>query len=502
LNGEGHQVVHLSRHGPFEEGKDVLAIAPDGTPCAYQLKSGNITLRVWEEIVPQVVRLVEVDIVHPSIDRDAPRRAYLVTTGELDEEVRVEIDKRNHDWQRRGHPKLETTVRQLKSLNALHTSFWPTQLASEKSLLEFFLSDGTNNIDKTELAEFILQLLPLTREKLNKSESARLLASTAILTAYALSPYSEKLNHVALIEGWTVYAACLVALVEKSWLEREHWNDILNVALYAIELGFSGLCDELRSRTHLVEGNALVDYPFYRGRVTWLLGLVACFALWKHLRDPTWSAEEWFGSFVQSHQKHLVLLGEAAVPQFLAIIWFLRKITSTREPDGILASLIDTICESNKDEDSNGLADPYQNLADVFAEQHGISSNPKREKYGGRSYTLESLVHLCVRRNWRQRMKELWPKITFVEFAEFQPDSAWQFCLWRSEEYGRLRVAMPQRTQSWAELRKKASEVDLSRVPTIFQQHPELLLVFVITYPHRLTKDAAKFLDDALRRRS
>lgn len=50
LAGEGYQVVHLSRHGPFEEGKDILAIARDGVPCAFQLKgapNGKITQRYW-----------------------------------------------------------------------------------------------------------------------------------------------------------------------------------------------------------------------------------------------------------------------------------------------------------------------------------------------------------------------------------------------------------------------------------------------------------------------
>jgi len=41
LTAEGYTVLHLSRHGPFEEGKDVIALDPAGTPCAFQLKGAK-----------------------------------------------------------------------------------------------------------------------------------------------------------------------------------------------------------------------------------------------------------------------------------------------------------------------------------------------------------------------------------------------------------------------------------------------------------------------------
>jgi hypothetical protein len=114
LTAEGYEVVHLSRHGPHEQGKDILAINPNGTPCAFQLKGsgGRITQRAWaEDYVGQVTRLVEIPIQHPSIDPTVPRRVFFVTNGELDEEVRREISDRNQDWKRREHPQLETIVR-------------------------------------------------------------------------------------------------------------------------------------------------------------------------------------------------------------------------------------------------------------------------------------------------------------------------------------------------------------------------------------------------------
>ena len=93
----GHTVVHLSRHCAMEIGKDILTIAPDGAPCAYQLKGveggGKVTQGKWRnELYPQVMSLVLGSIAHPSIPAGRPHRAYLVINGELEEEVCREIN--------------------------------------------------------------------------------------------------------------------------------------------------------------------------------------------------------------------------------------------------------------------------------------------------------------------------------------------------------------------------------------------------------------------------
>ena len=38
LSAEGHTIIHSTRHTAMELGKDIITVAPDGTPCAYQLK--------------------------------------------------------------------------------------------------------------------------------------------------------------------------------------------------------------------------------------------------------------------------------------------------------------------------------------------------------------------------------------------------------------------------------------------------------------------------------
>ena len=76
---KGHRVIDISKHGPMERGKDIVTISPDGTPCAWQLKTGKINTRTWREIKGEVMEMIELPITHPSVDKSVLHRSYLVT---------------------------------------------------------------------------------------------------------------------------------------------------------------------------------------------------------------------------------------------------------------------------------------------------------------------------------------------------------------------------------------------------------------------------------------
>lgn len=504
LTGEGFQVVHISRHGAFEEGKDIIAINPVGEPCAFQLKSpsssGKITNKHWErECRDQVIRLVELPIKHPSINPTLPRNIYFVTNGDLDEEVRLEIDGRNQEWERRGYPKLQTVVKGqlLTRFLRLQSNLWPSELQFEKNLLELYLADGTDNLQKSKLADFLYQLLPLSNPDPNKNECKRALASAAITTSYVLSSYVHKNNHVAIFEGWMLYIAYLTALVEKNKLEEIYWYSSFRIAIYAVYDSLEKLCAELQQRKDLTEGHILVDAPFYHARVTWLISLAAAFALWHKSQNVAWAMEQWSYKFVEKYKSEMRLWGEAAVSQFLAFFWFRRMKSASINELGILISLIRDICKVNLSKKIE-LPPPYVSFAEVVRKQLGISELSYRENFWGASYTLELLVYLIARRGLRQYINLFWPEITKMAFFSFIPHSAWQFCLWRTDKDGGLNQdVQPKMPQSWAELQKIARGKDISLIPQIFQEHPELLLMFVLVFPHRLTSDIAKYLDDA-----
>jgi hypothetical protein len=66
LSRQGYTIVHISSHNAMELGKDVLAVDKKGTPCAFQLKGGDVSLRKWrDEVAPQVRDLAYGTVTHP-----------------------------------------------------------------------------------------------------------------------------------------------------------------------------------------------------------------------------------------------------------------------------------------------------------------------------------------------------------------------------------------------------------------------------------------------------
>lgn len=498
LIGEGYQVVHLSRHGSFEEGKDVLAIAPDGTPCAFQLKGsdgGKISQSEWAKYNDQITRLVEIPIKHPSIDESQSRRVYFVTNGELEEEVRVQITNQNPDRIRRQQPELGTVLKGelLNRFSKIHTDLWPLHLQSEKELLELYLADGTGYLDKAKYAGFIESLV-FSTEKPTKVEGQRVLASAALFASYGLFPFSQAGNHVAIIEGWTIFIACAISYIERYTLDQRYWRNTIQIAEEAVEMALSSLWDEVRTMQYFVAGNALVDAPFYRGRLTWLTGFISSFMLLQKQKNPDFVIEEEFSKFILVNQNSLFLWGEAAIPQFLSILWALRTVGYPQMADRLLFAIFIGILDKTTSDE--GIPDPYHNLGEIVVTISGLSDKLRGENFAGRSYSMESLIQLLVKREYRGILEENWKQITLMHFVEFEPLYSWQFCVWHCED-GTFHQTMPKTPQSWKSLVNQYKEMSIEKIPLYYQRNPAMLLIFILVYPHRLRSLIALFLDNS-----
>ncbi len=511
LANSGHTVLHLSRHCGLEMGKDILAIAPDGTPCAYQLKSardGKITLNQWrKEVSGQAFDLVVGDIIHPSIDSSKHHRAYLVTNGELEEEVSRAIDDMNRSWvkARQPHFQLRTVVRGqiLKMAKDLETNLWPTELRDVNSLLQLFLEDGRGVLPKERLASIFEATMALSSQqnarRPSDAKSSRVLASGALLCAIAISAFSRQDNWVAEIEAWVLYMSYLLALVERWQVPFEAWRNDLEIVTESIYNGLSNLCDELRERKHFVEGYALTDVFLLRVRLTWLVALMSIYALWRRLRGEVEdNVDDFIRGFCLQNSSKLYLWGEAAIPQFLSYHWYLRTVDPTPAPDALLRDLIHGICKRNHPRGSKPLASPYYEAAGVLPYLIGISDETLDDSFQGSSCALEGLVHLFVRRNWKQEMKFLWPDVTRLKFEVFEPREKWHFYRWRNKR-GTHKTVLQKPTQQWSDLKTLALESDGGCIPESIKKHPILVLLFLCVYPHRLNAETVRWLDTRLK---
>ena len=505
LSADGHTIIHSTRHTAMELGKDIITIAPDGTPCAYQLKSGNISLSKWRsEVGSQTNDLVWGQINHPSVDTSEHHRSYLVTNGRIEEEVSRAIDDRNRTWASQGqsHLRLKTIDHGelFDKAKTLGIALWPSELTDTKTLLEMFLESGQGVLSKEKLASLFESTFQLDgEEEPSEAYCKRVMASAGLLCAIATSNFSNENNHVSEIEAWMLYISYVFALVERWELSDRACKNEFEIATQSIYNSLSNLCDEIKERNDLIEGDPFADSYVYRVRVTWLLGLMSIYALWRRSKEETTSEiDDFLREFCKEKQHLLELWGEAAVPQFLAFFWYFRKINATMGPTVSLYHLISEICQRNAPNSKTFLANPYYEADDLlphlFAPILGPSEDPLDETFTGSSYALEGLVHLFVRTPWKQTMKGLWPGVSRLASVSFKPKNSWDFYRWRNKDGKRWDV-YPEPTQEWEELKALSFESEGTCIPPTIKDDPILLLLFLCVYPHRMNAEIMRWLD-------
>ena len=504
LSSEGHTIIHSTRHSAMELGKDIITIAPDDTPCAFQLKTGNVTLHQWRKnIAAQTSDLVTLQISHPSVNNTIHHRSYFVTNGRIDEEVSRAIEDRNQAWARQGLSySMETFVRgQLfEKAKRLGTDLWPSELTDIRTLLEMCLENGEGVLNKEKLSLLFESTFQLDNDSVpTNNECKRTTASAGLLCAIAISSYSNKENHVAEIEAWVLYIAYVLAVAEKWELSSESYENDLEIATQAIYNSLVNLCNEIKEREHLIEGNPLSDSYVYRIRLTWLLGLISIYSLWRCkngvVKDEV---DDFLREFCKEKYYQLKLWGEAVIPQFLAFFWYFRKIDGTRKPDDFLRNLIVLISKFNGPKGGGLLASPYYEAEDIIPHSLGIAEGPLMDSFRNESYALEGLVHLYTRRNWKQTMKSLWPGVTRLASVSFKPENFCDFYRWRNKE-GTVKIVFPKHTQDWEELKALSCESEGTCIPPTIKDNPILLLLFLCVYPHRMNAEIIRWLDTQMK---
>ena len=519
LSAEGHTIIHSTRHSATELGKDIITIDPDGTPCAFQLKAGNISLTKWrKEVSPQIEDLVVVKILHSSVDSPKHHKSFLVTNGNIAEEVSIAIKGRNETWASQGQSYLYLKTLDRGELfdkaKKIGIGLWPSELTDTQTLLEMFMENGKGVLPKNKLWSLFESLFSLDSEKaLSAPHRRRIIASAALLCTIAISSFSKEKNHVAEIEGWTLYIAYVLAIAEKWGLSVKTYKNELKIAKDSIYNSLANLCDEIKEREELIEGDFLADPYIYRIRITWLLGLMGIYALWRR-RDEVDKDEtdDFLREFCKEKCGQLELWGEAAIPQFLAFFWYFRKIDATPKSDALIRCLISSICKRNHPTGETFLANPYyeaegilpyllapilgsvgEPLEDIFTDKSYVA-----DFFTGKSYALEGLVYLFARRNWKQTMKRLWPHITRLELVSFDPENFSYFYRWRSEK-GTNKIVYPKHTQDWEELKEASFESEGACIPPSIKDDPILLLLFLCVYPHRMNAEIMRWLDTQMK---
>lgn len=509
LASQGYTVVHMSRHCGMEMGKDILAIAPDGVPCAYQLKGvdgGRMSLGKWRsELGQQVWPLVNGRIVHSSITSQQQHRSFVVINGDFDEEVLREIDDINRRNAESGFPErtLQTITKgQLfQMMKELQSDFWATQLTNVKTYLEMFLEDGRGQLPKAKLAALFEAGMPFRVNAATVNQCERAIIGCAIICASAISSYTVQANHVAEFEAWTLFMSYQLALVERWQIPIDKLKHCLSIAEEAIFSSLERLCDELCGREQFVEGDMLLDWRVYRARMTHLLGLMGVYGLWCRFRDRSEDAKsprhQFLRSFCRDNSNALHLWGEYAVPQILANGLFRRTFDASLHYERMLFGLIQSIVSSNmpkQDGEEKPLHNPYYEPEVALPVLFGFEKCQEKDSFVGSSFYLEGLLHLLVRCNFKEGIRELIPAVTHIDERWFTPELPWQFFVFKNSEDGAEHCRIKSPPYRWKALREISADCRGEDVPGALKGSFMTYMCILIVMPHRVTAGTLRWL--------
>lgn len=509
LGGQGYRVLHSTRHCALEYGKDVIAIAPDNVPCAFQLKGNpgsRLGLREFRaEIQHQLVQLISQPIVFPGIPEGTPHRSFLVSNGYFEEEVLRAVDDLNHG-QYLSKVELIGRGQLLDWAKQLGASLWPSEMTNFRELLEVFLHDGRDLLPLRRLASMLEEILALRMddEPLNTAKLQRASPSAALLTGIATHHFATAENHFAVANAWCLFAVSLISSCKRSGLKVSGTaKEGLALAEEAIKDSLVALWDEAQLRPHLVEGDALADTELYRWRYTLLCGLFSVLWFFPGETDEDGERRTAISNWLRRRHEHFDLWGEGAIPCFLAFLFFLRQADATIKPDFELGSLLEIVVNANQMRGTHALPDPYYSFEDVGRSRYGLqaskqSTNLHEETFGGSSYTAELLLQLVARARLKSPCRTNWPRFNRLGHKRFVPPRAWQYgllhCSRGTEE---TRQYPPEYT--WDKLCQDAARETCDYLPQEFTARPHLLLLWVIIAPHRLTSDIGRILAAKLR---
>ncbi|MCA2215808.1 hypothetical protein [Jidongwangia harbinensis] len=491
---KGHRILHISpKKATLEQGKDITSIDSDGVVHCYQLKGDDVTLDRWRrEIKPELDVLVDVPPKHPSLSGDAKWVCHLVVNGEFKGEALREIYDTRQAWVDRGKKSFDTVTRGelLREFCDAYGTYLPRELNDFSGFLDLYREGGAEPLNKELLSQliegFFGQILPDRTKIPSNNEVRQTLNAAAISVAYLLTNKYKEKNHVAIIEGWLMLAAYVMAVAEKTGIDQKYWKPCQDVIAQAIEGTFDDLVAEIGDRSHYAESAAVpyADAYVYKARVTILAGYLAAFVISKVALGSSIPSKSTIEHFLtEALDKKLIQMtteGECAQLAIAAVALSAMgdNVRARRLNGSCLQALLDF-------SDEKGFLDPYVEPQEVIRTFLGLSLHPVYPVMGKNSYAMEALVLIHTYLRDRDALTNWWRKISHISFQTFKPRDPWQWFYWRSP-HGKVEGRFPAQTQSWASLVQSTSQPD-DGTPQLLREQWEYLPLLLCLMPHRFS---------------
>jgi hypothetical protein len=499
LLGEGFSICHISKHNAFEQGKDIIALDSYGDAHVFQLKKGNITSAKWRnEVKAEIEELIDLTIVHPSVNKNRKHTSYLVTNGYLEDTVRLTIDNLNAGKWKDNPLRVIVGGELLQKFLKVSRDFVPQEISDYRSFLDQYFADGRELVNESRFSKFIVEVLQLGNTNLRPEERKRNIAAAILYTSYVIGPFKAEQNYVSIMQTLGLLAAHILALAERYNLDERYWKSSFDLVWAEIKNNGTALEQQ-------IDAGGLVDMvnswwdgevgPFRRHiAVSYLFAFKLAQIIEGDPDGQTINADRFFAKL----RGALNVWGETS---FIAYILLFEYVKKSRPQDGdeniqLLIGALLGIIMGNGRKSVGVLPSPYYTATTILKARFNQLDAPIEETFRCRSSLIKPIIDLLTRQDRRAELEQLWREITYLSQERFVPQENWQNYLWRcAEGEGKTYSEFPNQTQSWEELVKDAAKVDDDLIPPALQGHPYFLPLFLLVYPHRANANFVKFLD-------
>ncbi|MDO8545527.1 MAG: hypothetical protein Q7S40_34220 [Opitutaceae bacterium] len=495
LLAEGMEVLRVG-HSAHEHGKDIIAVDAKGKVHVYQLKDGNLDIKNYEAGLGQLSALVETQVEHPGLTGQPKHQSWLVISGEASIPVADRIRVQNLGWKKRGYGTVQLVngAQLVAKFSRMAGDFWPQKPEDSRRLLTFYLADGKGTLDRDE---FALLIGGVTAPSKTRSETSRRLAAANLFASYALAPFYSSANYWELVQAWTITAAQIAWTADCAGLPRKAWHSTFRLAVDAALDALNSLAAESLEPHALAPGPMFELDELTRSRCTICAGVMAARVLIGRGLGECWPEEAKAKQKLEDLQQRgrLTVWGESAVPMFLSIMWAMDKLRADRWSDQILLSILAGVANTNSARLNYKLAPPHDSADDAIEVlfQRMLEKKPVMEVQAAAAYTLEPLVTLAARRLWRNTLAGLWSEISKTTLVRLAADHPRDLLLWNwRHQCGSNDSRNFATPQSWAELLAEARRPENASLPAVLLAEYDFSWLFLLCFPHRLTRATVK----------
>lgn len=494
---KGYVFKYSIKNTHFEQGKDVVAVSPSGSPCAFQLKGGSINLKRWrEEVRPEIEALIGCAIQHPDIDKSKPHISYLVTNGEIEDNTRSEIIALNEKVWKDTPLHVWTRGDLLNGFQSMADGILPKDALTYKKLIDLIFSDGTGLPNMAKISSFLMEILNVENTAIKKEQRRRDISAAILYATMIAGSYRKAENHGSVVRIMVSLLALIFHLVDKYELEDKYWIESYKIVWGDILTTAQSLETEINKNGFDSSFTSPFDTDLIPFRKHSAISIIYPLKLSQFISgDDSWSSI--LLPEVASRYKNTVAVwGEASLIPYLMLIMILKNVKGGEEAAVKLAqNAILQILNFNgrKSKHKTGLIPPYYDLDFAVKSSAGMLEEEFEDDYSLSSYLMKPFVEILARSDQKEFISNNWKEISYMHFEEFIPGASIDYYLWRAET-GENRSILPKKEKVWGDLVKEAFGYEGGSLPITMKRFPSFLPFFLAVFPFRANSETIGFL--------